>query len=177
MGKIRKAELVNMIIFAFGRYNDYRLSEIKDELIFKFGEIDYISPSLDFGKYTHYYNREMGEGKIEGKMISFKDLIHPAELANIKLTTNEIEEKQSIDGKRTINLDAGYIHHTQFVLASTKPQGNRLYIGKGICAEITLYYVEGSYKPLKYTYPNYANEEYISEIAKIRKLYLLKRKS
>jgi len=177
MGRIRKVELVNLVIFAFGRYIDYRLTDVKCELKENFGEIDYISPSLDFGKYTHYYNKEMGEGKIEGKLISFKDLIHPAELAHTKLITNQIEQRHTLEGNRTINLDSGYVHHTQFVLASTKLQGNRIYIGKGICAEITLYYAEGAYKPLKYTYPNYANQEYISEIAKIRKVFLKKRKS
>lgn len=177
MGGIRKAELVNFIIFAFGRYIDYRLTDVNCELEEHFGEIDFISETLDFGKYTHYYNKEMGQGKIEGKLISFKELIHPAELVNAKLITNNLEQRHTLDGKRTINLDSGYVHHTQFVLASTKPQGNRIYIGKGIYAEVTLYFAEGAYKPLKYTYPNYANQEYISEITKIRKAFLKKRKS
>ncbi len=177
MGRIRKAELVNLVIFAFGRYIDYRLTDVKNELIEEFGEIDYISEPLDFGKYTHYYNKEMGEGKIEGKLISFKELIHPVELAHTKLVTNRIELKNLLEGNRTINIDSGYVHHTQFVLASTKPQGHRIYIGKGIYAEVTLYYAEGAYKPLKYTYPNYANQEYISEVEKIRKAFLKKRKS
>jgi hypothetical protein len=177
MGRIRKAELVNLIVFAFGRYIDYRLTDVNHELKQQFGEIDFISEPLDFGKYTHYYNKEMGEGKIEGKLISFKDLIHPAELAHAKLITNKIEQQHTLDGNRTINLDSGYVHHTQFVLASTKPQGNRIYIGKGIYAEVTLYFAEGAYNPLKYTYPNYANQDYISEITKIRKAFLKKRKS
>ncbi|MFP4460829.1 MAG: DUF4416 family protein [Thermotogota bacterium] len=177
MGRIRKAELVNFVIFAFGRYVDYRLTDVKDDLEKNFGEMDFISEPLDFGKYTHYYNKEMGEGKIEGKLISFKELIHPAELAHAKLITNRLEQKHILDNSRTINLDSGYVHHTQFVLASTKPQGHRIYIGKGIYAEVTLYFAEGAYKPLKYTYPNYSNQEYISEIAKIRKIFLKKRKS
>jgi|SRR6056297_79962 len=177
MGRIRKAELVNLIIFAFGRYIDYRLTDVNKELSQHFGEIDFISEPLDFGKYTHYYNKEMGEGKIQGKIISFKTLIHPAELVNAKLITNQIEQRHTLEGDRTINLDSGYIHHTQFVLASTKPQGNRIYIGKGIYAEVTLYFAEGAYKPLKYTYPNYSNQEYIHEITKVRKAFLKKRKS
>lgn len=177
MGRIRKAELVNLVVFAFGRYIDYRLTDVKFELVKNFGEIDMISDPLDFGKYTHFYNKEMGEGKIEGKLISFKDLIHPAELAHTKLITNKIEQNHTLEGDRTINLDSGYVHHTQFVLASTKPQGHRIYIGKGIYAEVTLYFAEGAYKPLKYTYPNYANQEYVSEITRIRKAFLKKRKS
>jgi len=177
MGQIKRPELVNMIIFAFGRYIDYRLSETREELVQEFGDIDYMSPVLDFGKYTHYYNKEMGEGRIDGRLISFQNLIHPAELAHIKLMTNDIEKRHMEDGRRTINLDAGYVHHTQFVLASTKPQGNRLYIGKGIFAEVTLYFANGAYQPLAYTYPNYADKEYTEETNKIRKAFLLKRKS
>jgi len=177
MGRIRKAELVNLCIFAFGRYIDYRLTEVKSGLEEAFGEIDFVSKPLDFGKYTHYYNKEMGEGKIEGQFIGFKELIHPVELAHAKLVTNTIEQAHTLEGNRTVNLDAGYVHHTQFVLASTKPQGNRIYIGKGIYAEVTLYFAEGAYKPLKYTYPNYTNQDYIFEITKMRKLFLSKRKS
>jgi hypothetical protein len=177
MGKIKRPELVNMIIFAFGRYIDYRLTETKEELIEQFGPIDYMSPVLDFGKFTHYYNKEMGDGRIDGRLISFQNLIHPAELSHIKLCTNEIEERHMEEGKRTINLDSGYVHHSQFVLASTKGQGNRLYIGKGIFAEITLFFVNGAYQPLPYTYPSYADKQYIEEITTIRKAFLLKRKS
>ena len=45
MGRIRKAELVNLVIFAFGRYIDYRLTDVKNELIEEFGEL-IIFPNL-----------------------------------------------------------------------------------------------------------------------------------
>jgi hypothetical protein len=37
-------------------------------------------------------------------------------------------------------------------------------------------FIDGSLKPLPYTYPNYKDREYIEELMKIRELYLLKRK-
>ncbi len=64
-------------------------------------------------------------------MISFEYLSSPAFLSNAKLITNDIERRFSVNNKRKVNIDIGYIHHTQFVLASTKHWGgNRIYIGK-----------------------------------------------
>lgn len=175
MGKIKRPDLVNLVIFCFGTYLDYRFGESKLFLEKEYGEIDYISPLLDFGKFTFFYNKEMGNGKIEGRLISFRNLVHPSELKEIKIFTNKIEKSFSIDHKRTINIDPGYIHHSQFVLASTKHWGNRIYIGKGIFAEITLLFINGKFTPLKYTYQNYTDEEYISHLTEIRKNYLKKR--
>jgi len=176
MGRSGKSELVNLTMFVFGSFVEYRFEEVKEKLIKEFGEIDYISPLLDFGKYTFYYNKEMGNGPIQGYLISFLELIHPSELAKIKIITNKIEQMNSVEGSRVINLDPGYIHHTQFVLASTKASGNRIYIGKGIYAEITLMFIDGIFRPLLYTYANYRAEEYIEQLMKIRKIYLKKRK-
>lgn len=175
MGALRRVELVNLVMFVFSSYIDYRFSEVQPLLEERFGPVDYISKNLDFDKYTYFYNNEMGY-KLQGKLISFKNLIHPSELAEIKLTTNKIEELFKVDGKRKINLDPGYIHHTQFVLASTKHWANRIYIGRGIYAEITLMYVNGKFMPLDYTYPNYKDQEYIQKLTGIREIYLKKRK-
>lgn len=176
MGKVRKPEWVKLVIFAFSSFLEYRLQDTQPFLENYFGKIDYQSELLDFGKYTFYYAKEMGNGPIQGQLLSFEELIHPCELARIKLKTNEIEERMQAEGKRTINLDSGYIHHTQFVLASTKHWANRVYIGQGIYAEITLMFVEGKFTPLPYTYPNYCAQEYIQPLTEIRELYLAKRK-
>ncbi|HPE67786.1 MAG TPA: DUF4416 family protein [Thermotogota bacterium] len=177
MGDVRKVDLVNLTFFIFARYLEYRFSEIRPVLESIWGKLDFVSPNLDFGKYTFYYSREMGEGVLEGKLLSFQNLVHPGELADIKLQTNRLERKFSVEGKRVINLDPGYIHPTQFVLASTKHWANRIYLRRGIFAEITLMYVHGKFQPLDYTYPNYADPAYIKHLTAIRKLYMEKRKS
>ncbi|MFO7881413.1 MAG: DUF4416 family protein [Kosmotogaceae bacterium] len=175
MSNVRNAELVNLVIFVFSSYIDYRFTEIQPVLEKKFGPMDYISKTLDFDKYTLYYNEEMGN-KLQGKLLSFKRLIHPSELAEIKLLTNNMEQEFQVDGKRKINIDPGFIHHAQFVLASTKHWANRIYVGRGIYAEVTLMYVHGEFKELEYTYPNYRDKEYKEELASIREMYLRKRK-
>lgn len=176
MGKVRIVEPVNLVIFMFSSHIDYWFNEVKDELVSLFGPMDYVSDALDFEKYTLYYNEEMGSG-ITGRLISFERLIHPSLLSMIKVKTNEIEIKYAVDGKRRFNLDPGYMHHMQFVLATTKMWPHRIYIGHGIYAEPTLMYINGKWKDYDFTYPNYKEEVYKEELSKIRELYLEKRKS
>lgn len=181
MGKTKVADLVNYVIHLFTAgdselwLNKMNLKNILED---HFGLIDYVSKPLDFQRFTYYYNEEMGKNiKIEGRLISFKNLGSPAFLPDAKLITNEIERIYSVDNNRKVNLDIGYLHHTQFVLASTKHWGNRLYIGKNIYAEVTLMYNFGEWEPLKYTYSNFKDPIYLKELDHIRDMYLKKRKN
>ncbi|MGJ8455757.1 DUF4416 family protein [Pseudothermotoga sp. U03pept] len=176
MGEIKRVELVNLVIFAFSQYLDYWLSEIVPKLEKLFGKIDYISKELPFSVYTSYYDREMGSD-LRGKLLSFENLIHPSLLADVKLLTNQLEESYAVEGKRKFNLDPGYVHHSNFVLASTKSWGNRVYLRNGIYAEVTLLYLSGEFRHWEFTYPNYRNEEYKKELAQVRELYLRKRRN
>jgi hypothetical protein len=176
MGEVRIIEPVNLVIYIFSAQVDYWFDQVKEDLVREFGPMDYLSPLLDFGKYTLYYDKEMGSG-IVGKLISFERLIHPSLLASIKIKTNEIEQRYAVDGKRRFNLDPGYIHHMQFVLATTKMWPHRIYIGQGIYAEPTLMYINGRWKDYDFTYPNYKEEVYKKELEKIRSMYLEKRKA
>jgi len=181
MGKIKKPDLVNYVIHVFTSGNsDFWLKEygVLDRIKEKFGEIDYISEPIDFQKFTSYYNREMGENiKIEGRMVSLKYLGSQSFLADAKNITNEIEKEFAIDGSRKVNLDVGYIHHTQFVLASTKHWGNRIYLRNGIYAEITLMYMFGEWQHHDYSYENFKDKEYKDELEKIRSNYMIKRRN
>ncbi|SHE33804.1 protein of unknown function [Marinitoga hydrogenitolerans DSM 16785] len=180
MGKIKDIDRVNYVIHFFSAGDtDYWLyhENVLDELKKHFGEIDYISDELDFQKYTYYYNMEMGQNvKIKARMISFKNLYSPGFLADAKTITNSLEAKYAVDGKRKINLDIGYIHHMQFVLASTKPWGNRIYLSKGIYAEITLMYVYEQWKAFDHSYQNFKDKEYQDILTEIRNMYLEKRR-
>jgi len=175
VGEIKIPDMVNLVMFIFASHIDYWFEELKPILVGEFGPLDYVSPNLDFEKYTLYYREEMGQG-LMGKLVSFERLIHPSQLADVKHVTMDLERKFSIEGKRKINIDPGYIHHTQFVLASTKHWGNRIYIGKGIYAEVTLVYMRGSFHHLDFTYPNYQEKEYKEHLEKIREIYLRKRR-
>ncbi len=159
----------------FGSDLHYKLKSVVDLLVPKFGEVDYVSRPLDFSSFTSYYAEELGK-ELKARILSFMPLIHPFELSDAKEFTNSIEKRLARDGKRSVNIDAGYIHHSQFVLASTKQWGNRIYLKKGIYAEVTLLFLGGHFRPWEMTYPNYRTQNYIEELEKIRKLYMKKKR-
>ncbi|MFN4190391.1 MAG: DUF4416 family protein, partial [Pseudothermotoga sp.] len=123
----------------------------------------------------NYYDREMGSD-LKGKLLSFERLIHPSLLADVKIFTNQLEEKYAVEGKRKFNMDPGYVHHSNFVLASTKSWANRVYLKNGIYAEVTLLYLSGEFRHWEFTYPNYRSEDYKRELEYVRQLYLSKRR-
>jgi len=133
-----------------------------------FGETLFISPSL-LWDYSSYYKDEIG-WPLSRQFIFFKNLIDPGLLADIKLKTNEIEDSLSSGGKRSINLDPGCLTLSNVVLASTKNYSHRIYLGKGIYAEVTLIYKDHTYKPYLFTYSDYQDKTHIDIFMKAREI-------
>lgn len=129
----------------------------KEKLIGLFGDIAMESSSLDYN-HSGYYRDELG-WPITRVFIFFKDKTDPLRLPDIKHITNSIEEELSTDGKRNINIDPGYMTLSKVVLASTKNYSHRIFIGKGIFAEVSLVHVKGRYQPHLFTYRDYASDE------------------
>ena len=119
-------------------YSDLKVySDCKEELIDLFGEIEKESEEYDFDKFTKFYEKEMGKGLIK-RFIVFKNPMDNSpliknNLKKIKIKTAEIEKKYSKEGKRTINLDPGYLSSSELALASFKKGTNyKEDIGDGI---------------------------------------------
>lgn len=157
------------LIFGFIFKEQGSLNLAKNLLHKHFGAIDFVSPVSPFN-YTDYYEKEFGQG-LRRVFVSFNKLISPEELSKIKVFSKKIEKKLSNGNKRLINIDPGYIDLAKLILASTKDYSHRIYLGKGIFAEITLVFEGKSYKPWPWTYPDYRSEEYISIFNKIRGIY------
>jgi hypothetical protein len=134
-----------------------------------FGPADYLSDELDF-TYTRYYDREMGT-PIRRFFVSFRDLISPERLAEVKVATGTLEDRYRREGKRGINLDPGCLSASRFILASTKDSSHRIPLRHGIYAEITLMYEGGAFRPLEWTYPDYRSPDYLQILKRIRTLY------
>jgi hypothetical protein len=94
-------------------------------------------------------------------------------LAQIKLATNELEQEYSSGGKRTVNIDPGYMLHERFVLATAKNYSHRIYIGRRIYADLTLIYKDGRFRALPWTYPDYADERMLTYLQQVRNKYVL----
>ena len=107
---------------------------------------------------TDYYKKEMGKD-LSRVFLLFNSLVSRERLSEIKLRTNDIERLLSVDGRRTVNIDPGYVSLENVVLATTKGYSHRIYLGAGIYADLTLVYYNGAYKPLDWTYPDYGSEE------------------
>jgi hypothetical protein len=118
--------------------------------------------------YTKYYHKEMGTNLIR-RWCVFETLIDPGMLADLKLHTNEIEQHYLNDkGGRMVNIDPGLLSMNNIVLASTKNYSHRIYLGKGIYAEITLIYKNKTYHPVDWTYPDYRESATIDFFTRAR---------
>ncbi len=146
------------------------MDEIHHDLVAQWGALDYQGELFLF-EQTGYYDDEMGT-PIYRAFYSFEVLIEATDLVSIKHTTNAIEDRYALGGKRRVNLDPGYMSPGKFVLATTKNQQHRLYIRDGIFEEITLYYHAGQWKPHPWTYYDYQTEKYRQILADIRKIYM-----
>lgn len=140
------------------------------ELVDKFGSVDMVSSWFPFD-YTTYYEPEMGTPLFR-RLLVFKKLVAQTDLALIKNTTNALESKCSENGKRRVNIDPGYMLLERFVLATGKNYTHRIYIGRGIYADLTLIYQKGGFRKLPWTYPDYADKKMIAYLELVRSKYL-----
>ena len=168
MGEITGYTPEKLIIAVLISYQDM-FDKLVKKLTDTFGPLDYKSGFLNFD-YTDYYDSEMGS-TIKRVFLSFQDLISPDNLADIKIRTNEIENNFLINQKRKANIDPGMLSVKRFILATTKDNGHRIPLQKGIYGEVTLLYVNKNFKPLPWTYIDYQSEEYSEILKKIRTIY------
>jgi hypothetical protein len=70
-----------------------------------------------------------------------------------------------------VNIDPGYLLHERFVLASGKNFSHRIYICRGIYADMTLNYQKGNFQKLPWTYPDYADGPILSFLRQVRLKY------
>jgi hypothetical protein len=138
-------------------------------LMEKFGQ-SYMTTDAKAFNYTDYYCREMGS-PLYRLILVFSELVERNSMPEIKTEANNIENNFLEQGNRRINIDPGLITLENICLATTKPYTHRIYLGKGIWAEITLIYRGESYQKLEWTYPDYGSNELIEFFNGIREKY------
>ncbi len=153
------------VLFAREHY----LPAAKERLIAHFGDIDYTSPVFRF-PFADYYAEEMGSPLFR-IFYSFRRLIDPAQIRQIKLTTNQIEAELAQQGRRTVNLDPGYVDYGKLVLASMKFHNQKVYLGDGVYADINLLYEKGHFRSLEWTFPDFREGTYEKTLLHIRAKY------
>jgi hypothetical protein len=160
-----------------------------------FGPLDCRSPVFRFDQ-TDYYTPEMGS-PVFRLFVSHERLIHPRDLARIKIETNGMEEKLAVPGgdrrseirmgrpadipdapiRRKVNFDPGYMDYDKFVLASAKYNGQKVYLDFGIWADLTLHYEKGRFDPYPWSFPDFKSGIYDDVFMKMRLVYKNQRKT
>jgi hypothetical protein len=59
------------------------------------------------------------------------------------------------------------------ILATGKGYSHRPYLRDGIYADLTLIFSDGTFRPLPWTYPDYAGRQMIGLLNRVREKYLL----
>jgi len=164
---VQRVQLIAAVLFA----DSALLGSVEGELERRLSPIETRSPVHDFDA-TGYYGPEMGPG-LKRILYAFKDLASPETIADIKLATNEVEDYLRDSGRRRVNIDPGYMDFHKIVLASAKFLGQKIYIGKGIYADPTLYYDKG-WKPYPWGFPDFRDGRYNEFLTNVRTAYKAK---
>jgi hypothetical protein len=165
MARIRDVEktlLFSGVLYSSQEYYLKAYSELQEV----FGEIVMESPPSAWD-FSDYYSDEMGS-PIFRRFLFFREPFMPDKLADAKLKTIELESGFSINEKRQVNLDPGYLTPAKIVLASTKDYSHRIYLRDGIYAETTLIFKGKRFMPHIHTYTDFRDE-------KRRELFMLAR--
>lgn len=146
-------------------------ADVVGELQARLGAVDMLSNWFQFN-YTDYYQKEMG-APLQRRLVVFKALMEQDRLVAIKHMTNQLERRYQRQGRRRVNIDPGYLLAERLVLATGKNFTHRIFIGQGIYADLTLVFQKGAFRPLPWTYPDYADRRLIDFLTLVRKKYRL----
>ena len=169
MGKIK----LHLPVKAFAAFSYSSASDLKkasEELEDLLGPIILKSAVFSESDFTNYYEAEMG-AQLNKFFAAFQTLIPAEYLVELKIKTNEIEQHFLKKGKRTVNIDPGYLTEAKVVLATTKDYSHRLYLRKGIYGDLHLRYSKKSFQAMPWTYPDYQQETALQFFNRLRAIY------
>jgi hypothetical protein len=150
-----------LITAVFSRY-DEAFVWAKKKLETEWGAVVMESEAFEFHE-TNYYEPTMGPG-IKKLFWAFEKPFDTADLVKIKLAANRFEEEYAAETKlpepRPLNIDPGYLTLGKLVLASTKDFTHRIYLSRGIYAEVTLFYKHHHWQHHDCTFADYRREDY-----------------
>ena len=160
-----------MIVIGVIHADESALAQAIFKLADALGPVRRVGESFPF-RWTDYYDEEMGAGLIRC-FLACDRLVERQWIVELKLLTNRIEKELARDdGSRRINLDPGLMSMENFVLATTKNRGHRIYQRDGVFAEVTLMYVQGRFEPSPWTFPDYRSEEVTGVLDGLRDEYI-----
>lgn len=160
MGHLREPPPSLLTVACFSRHLE-ALAWADERLTVAYGPLALVSPDFPF-HHTTYYEASMGTGLVK-RFLTFVNLVPPDCLPDCKHFTNALEQELAHASRwvepRPLNLDPGLVQLGKFLLASTKDQGHRIYLGDGIFAEVTLRFEAGAFDVWPWTYSDYREPE------------------
>jgi hypothetical protein len=146
------------------------LAEARDALQSLWGPVDFEGADHAFD-VTDYYRAEMGGG-LQRRLLAFRPLAPPEGLPDWKHAARRIEEGLERGGRRRVNIDPGYLDHHKLVLASVKPAGTKIYLERGVYADMLLRFHRGAWSALEWTFADFRDGRYFEELSALRERYL-----
>lgn len=168
-----RSELPAAVLVSFLAVREEPRQEAIRRLSPVLGPLEFLSAPIPFP--SDYYQPEMG-GPLTRRVGMYRRLAETHRLAAIKRACLVVEAQLSRQGRRRVNLDPGLLTAEGLVLATTKPRGHRIALAPGLWAELTLWYHQGAFQPLPWTYPDWAGEELTGLLTRLRRRYLWRRK-
>lgn len=104
--------------------------------------------------HTNYYDNKM-HLPLYKYFASYGVIESPANLPLYKRILVDIEKAFSVNNKRLVNIDIGYLALEKIVVASTKNFSHRLYLGMGVYGDLQFLRFQNKYKALDWTFPDY----------------------
>jgi len=161
MGQIHSHSPVLLIMAAFSRYGE-ALDWARQRAESECGPIALASERFAHEETT-FYEPTMGKGLLK-TFFAFQRRIDPTAIVDLKHKSNAWEmEYQAVSARREprpLNIDPGYLTEAKLVLATTKDRDHRLYLDRGIFAEVTLHFQRGAWRERPWTYPDYRRADY-----------------
>lgn len=161
MAQIEPHRPVLFLLAAFSRH-DAALDWARTTAEAAWGSIALESERFEH-RETNYYDQTMGTD-LRKTFFAFERPFDPAELADRKLESNQWEAEYAAlalhPEPRPLNLDPGYLTEAKLVLATTKDRDHRIYLSRGIYAEVTLHFQRGAWHSRPWTYPDYQRADY-----------------
>jgi len=175
MGKANPFEKEKLVVGVMYT-SEEQYEAIMTRLEKEFGPSDSASEEYAFSDFSVYYDREMS-GRVLKRFVSFRDLVSPETLPEIKLWSNSVEDEYAVAGDRKVNIDPCLISHGKFTMATTKGASFRIPIRDGIYADLSLVYSNGQWNHFFWTYADVKSEPIEAYLAQVRRIYLEQRKA
>lgn len=151
------------LYFGSALFNEEFISyeDIKNIWLDRFGES--VEFHHSFFPMKDYYSKQMGEASKLNRIVftSVRSEEREALVAH-KIWADQLEKEKALGlSLRPLNLDIGLLTLENVTLATGKGFAHRVYLGRGVYADLNLQFENKTMKALPWAYPDYSHPDFI----------------